>query len=182
MKFVDGHKGLMTRQPRILTHELITLARKKFGFAFTQAPSPSQMPGRRIERAAAGAIYDPVEIPISPVQTSPVQPTFEDESGPDKSGRPSSRSCGDVNKLPAAARQFSSQCATKLAPLSAVVGVKGRRLRVALVVPRHLRADQFQTLAIVISHPEPLQNEFLFELLPTHLDLIPLHERLLRHG
>src|SRR5208337_2635644 len=67
----------------------------------------------------------------------------------------------------------------KLAPFSAVVRVKSRRLRVALAVPRHLRADQFQTLAVVISHPEPLQDEFLFELLPTHLDLIPVHERLL---
>src|SRR5208337_5440719 len=67
----------------------------------------------------------------------------------------------------------------KLAPLSAVVGVKSRRLRVALAVPRHLRADQLQTVAVVISHPEPLEDEFLFELLPTHLDLIPVHERLL---
>jgi hypothetical protein len=67
----------------------------------------------------------------------------------------------------------------KLAPPSAVVGLKSRRLRVALAV---IRADQFLTPAVVISHPEPLEDEFLSELLPTHLDLIPVHDRLLRHG
>jgi hypothetical protein len=61
--------------------------------------------------------------------------------------------------------------------------VKVRYLGVtALAVPRHLRADQINALAVAIGQPAPLEDDFVFDLNPTQIDLTPVHERLLLQG
>jgi hypothetical protein len=79
--------------------------------------------------------------------------------------------------------QSTADVQRKLAPLCVVVGAKGRYLGVtALAIPRHLRADQINALAVAIGKPAPLEDDSIFELNPTQTDLTRIHERLLLQG
>ena len=56
-----------------------------------------------------------------------------------------------------------------------VVGTNDRRLHVTvLTAARHLCPDQIKARALVIDHPAPLKDDFVFEPLPTPRDSIQL--------